>query len=551
MKIRALTVLFLAFAAHPLPAQNHGETVYQVPNGLIEGAAFKDLFLPQPLVGKLSSDLWGAPDVLPRDSANGIEDAQWSYWGGNVITGDDGREHMFVCRWLESAEKGHFEYHDSEVVHAVADDPNGPFVAQERIGMGHNPEVFRAKDGSWVLFVNEACYLADDLNGPWRKSQLAYDLRDTGTTRLVNHTFAPREDGSVLMISRQGHAWVSEDGLRTFRKLTTETIYPPVPGRFEDPVVWRDEVQYHLIVNDWFGRIAYYLRSPDGVHWTWDDGAAYDPGVITREDGTTEGWYKLERPKVRQDPYGRATHMYFAVIDWPKHQDLGNDRYSSKNVSVPLRQGRRMQILNGDQITSATPEITVKLLAEPGFAPGRDLDLTSLRFGATDVVNFGKGAEVVSSEPVGDDLHVTFAGAHGITAQNFAAKLLGQDREGGLQFGYARLPEYDFIRPLLFARPPRLARPHPDEVEVWSMIENFGQVSSAPTIVNLKLHRGDEIIAERNTIVNGVPAYQAIKLDAHLAIPSDTPAGATEVTITIDPTGLHPETLHLESIKLP
>ena len=54
-------------------------------------------------------------------------------------------------------------------------------------------------------------------------------------------------------------------------QLTDKRVYPDVEGRFEDPVVWRDELQYHLIVNDWLGRIAFYQRSKDGVHWvTWD-----------------------------------------------------------------------------------------------------------------------------------------------------------------------------------------------------------------------------------------------------------------------------------------
>jgi hypothetical protein len=32
-----------------------------------------------------------------------------------------------------------------------------------------------------------------------------------------------------------------------------------------------------MIVNDWLGRIAYYLRSKDGIHWVVDPGEAYTP----------------------------------------------------------------------------------------------------------------------------------------------------------------------------------------------------------------------------------------------------------------------------------
>ena len=53
---------------------------------LVEGARFIDRFLPMP-AGKLSSDVWGAKDVVPRYVDNGIEDDICSYWGGNILLG--------------------------------------------------------------------------------------------------------------------------------------------------------------------------------------------------------------------------------------------------------------------------------------------------------------------------------------------------------------------------------------------------------------------------------------------------------------------------------
>ncbi|GAB5561773.1 MAG: glycoside hydrolase family protein [Synoicihabitans sp.] len=541
MKVRYSVYWIGLFLASGLGAQNHGESAYRVPDGLVRGAAFKDLFLPQPLREPLRSNLWGTPEVLPRDAANGIEDAKWSYWGGNVIPGSDGREHLFVCRWLESSAKGHFEYHDSEVVHAVADDPLGPFVVQSVIGQGHNPEAYRTKDGTWALFVNEAVFLADRLEGPWRESRLGYEFRDTPNTRLVNHTFAPREDGSVLLISRQGQVWVSEDGLRPFHKLTTQHIYPPVDGKYEDPVVWRDEVQYHLIVNDWYGRIAYYLRSPDGVHWHWDDGAAYDPEVIRREDGTVEGWYKLERPKVRQDKFGRATHMYFAVIDYPKHDDLGNDSHSSKNVAVPVTIGRRLEILTPNVTAHPTGEIKVRVKAESSFSPHRDLDLASLRFGDTRTVNLGGGAEVTGAVLDGVDLILTFTGEHGLKPRNFAAKLIGADQHDALVFGYARIPEFPHVRPLLFGRPPRLMARGAEAVEISLPIDNFGQLASAPTLIDVELKIGDHYRKSHQAISPGVPAYLTKRLVTTFQVPPDDRKGPVSVSIVIDPHGPYPE----------
>ena len=68
------------------------------------------------------------------------------------------------------------------------------------------------------------------------------------------------------MVCRGGGIWTSDNGLSVWRQISDGSIYPKVEGRFEDPVLWRDSVQYNLIVNDWLGRIAYYLRSAGTDH---------------------------------------------------------------------------------------------------------------------------------------------------------------------------------------------------------------------------------------------------------------------------------------------
>ena len=78
---------------------------------------FIDYFLPTPIVGSLSTNEWGAPEILPRDAKNGLEDAslinlprdtnspadatakQWYYWDGQIIKAPDGKFHMFASRW--------------------------------------------------------------------------------------------------------------------------------------------------------------------------------------------------------------------------------------------------------------------------------------------------------------------------------------------------------------------------------------------------------------------------------------------------------------------
>lgn len=123
-----------------------------------------DRFLP--MKGNvLSSDTWGADCVLPRYVDNGIEDGIWSYWGGNIRKGEDGKYHLFACGWLECSPKGHMEWPNSYVFHTISDNLTGPFKPIRIIGKGHNPEIFRAKNGQYVVYVINGRYVSDDLNG--------------------------------------------------------------------------------------------------------------------------------------------------------------------------------------------------------------------------------------------------------------------------------------------------------------------------------------------------------------------------------------------------
>ena len=83
------------------------------------------------------------------------------------------------------------------------------------------------------------------------------------------------------MVSRGGEIWFSETGLPPYELVTSKRVYPPYEGNYEDPVVWRTNIQYHMIVNDWLGRIAYYLRSKDGIHWKLDAGEGETWKILT------------------------------------------------------------------------------------------------------------------------------------------------------------------------------------------------------------------------------------------------------------------------------
>lgn len=424
---------------------------------LVPGARFMDRFLPMP-DGVKGTHVWGTDSVQNRYVDNGIECSDMSFWGGNILQTSDGKYHLYVCGWPERSPKGHMFWSNSIVFHAVSDCLSGPYRIQNSIGKGHNPEAFRLADGRVVVYVIGGYYIAENENSPvWYYQQFSFDPRDRNIIEgLSNLTFARRPDGSYLMVCRGGGVWISRDGLSPYRQLTDKRVYPAVEGEFEDPVVWRDNLQYHLIVNDWLGRIAFYQRSKDGIHWVTEQGEAYVPGVSFHRDGEVEHWFKYERPKVFQDSLGRAIQMNFAVIDTIKWNDLPGDRHSSKNICIPLNKGLLLSVLNAEPITPSTKRIEVRIKAEPGFNPQTDVDVKSLRFGSFTEVNFGRGCKALKTRNEGDDLIVVFNGkGSGIIADEFAPKLIGRSTKGELLYGYARLPYVDYAPALLSARCPQ------------------------------------------------------------------------------------------------
>jgi hypothetical protein len=550
-----LSLLMTAGCAAVLAAtgdtsREHAPSAYKVPAGLVFGGAYIDRIQPMPVHRGLTTNVWGGDNVKPRDADNGLEDPQWSYWCMNVHRAADGREHMFAVRWPESSPKGHMAWPQSQIVHAVADLPTGPFVVQQEIGPGHNVQCYRAKDGTYLLYANKRAYTSKSLEGPWTNYPLQYDSRGAPAVKMSNQTFTQREDGSYLMMSREGQVWISEDGLQPYKQITIQSAYPPIEGRFEDPVVWRDEVQYNLIVNDWFGRTAFYLRSKDGVRWVWDPGLAYDVSVTRHPDGTRESWYKFERPNVRQDEFRRPTHIYFAVIDSPKNLDKPNDNHSSKIIALPLTVPRRLEILNSEPGTSTVRHLHVTIKAESGFDPLSEVVVSSLTFGAPSVVDFGKGCRAETTKESGRDLIVTFpASGHGFTADDFAGKLLGKTKRGELLFGYARLPGQTYIEPILRSRAPQMSRQAEGELELRVPVENFGQVASSAGWVEVGFTQGNSRTRLARANFPAIRPYG--RHDAVLTMPAQLRPGVYAAEVILHVPGRPAEVLPLSEVNVP
>lgn len=433
---------------------------------MVYGASFSDLILPMafPKDG-LRSDVWGAKNVLPRDPENGIESPDWSYWGGRPVKDKDGKFHMNVTRWPANATKGHWEWPNSTVAHVVSAEPTGPYrVVRETAydyerGYGHNPDVVLLNDGSYLFYslikFEPHLFHSASMSGPWEHlGVMNIDTVDCHEVSKLQYRFERNlsgvqlDDGRILFVTKAGAMMMSQgtNPLGPYKVLTSALIgNEAIPEKYrnsnyEDPVLWKDEVQYHMIINAFLDYRAIYLRSADGIHWKFNPGTAYTPNNTLYADGTQNHWHKLERPHVITDEFGRATHLSLAAIDVDKEFDLARDNHNSKNLILPLVVPKRLTLLNKSAITAETKAIQIVILSEPGFDAQKDINLMSLRFGSSDEVDYGRGCKAVKSKKQGKDLMVEFDGeGNGIKTDDFAGKLLGKTKDGKLIIGYSKL----------------------------------------------------------------------------------------------------------------
>ncbi|MBR0275746.1 MAG: glycoside hydrolase family protein [Prevotella sp.] len=504
------------------------------------GGQFMDLLLPMEGSVPATESDWGTTagentqyagtweGTLGRWKDNGIEDTERSYWGANIIKGSDGKYHMYVAGW-PSATCGHMQWSSKSMVyHVTSDNVWGPYTYVSTLGTGHNPEIYKTGD-TYVIYRIEPLgyYKSTTLGDTWETGEYVFDLRDRALiagenreTSLSNCSFAKREDGSFVMIDRGGGIWVSRDGLTDpWHQISTSSVYLNSTvtnrGTLEDPVIWRDHLQYHMIVNDWKARYAYYYRSKDGLHWVMETGKAYtgqDP-FAKHTDGIVEAWHKYERPRIYQDELGRAIRMNFAVIDCVKQSDVAGDTHSSKNINMPITRQLQLEVLGNTPITSSTTSIRVLVKAEDGFNPRTDLNLTSLKFGAHNKVNFGNGFTYSSSENSGSsDLIITFtgvAGQSGIDAAEWAPKMLGKMTDGSIAFGYAKMPGIDYKAAMLSAVTPAISA---DGTVQSVSVTNYGEQAATATTVRIYAPNGTTLLAHGTTLALAAYSSETVNL---------------------------------------
>ena len=310
----------------------------------------------------VSSAIASAPDLkielakVSRESVF-VSDSH-SIWGGSVAKGADGKYHMLYSRWPKDL--GWAWVTDSEIAHAVADLPMGPYrhqdIALARRGKEywdgwctHNPTVHKFGGKYYLYYMGNTgdgkvvgtpgkhklnwrhrnnqrigVAVAEDPSGPWTRMDnpvLDISANDSAADALMtsNPSVCQRPDGKILMVYKAvGKKFALPSGgpvvhlvaiadrpTGPFKKMPNP-VFTFQGERFpaEDPYIWFQNGKYRAIVK----RIKHVKKkrrfslvqydSIDGIAWHPSKHHEISDPTVTWEDGTLEKLDHLERPQV-------------------------------------------------------------------------------------------------------------------------------------------------------------------------------------------------------------------------------------------------------------
>jgi len=329
------------------------------------------------------------PMIQPVPVSAKFSDPEFNIWCGTMVRDDAGKCHLFYSRW--PSKLGHLAWvTHSEVAHAVADHPLGPYHHVDVVlpprgkefwdGLcTHNPTVVRfgkkyylyymgnTGDGQAMKSLNWShrnnqrigVAVADSPAGPWVRSDKP--LIDTtpgfhDAQCLANPSVVERPEGGYLMVYKavadKGkqpfggpvvHVVATSDSPTGPFKKHPDAVFTSPGSSFaaEDPFIWRGEDRYWAIVKDFSGNFTKagtslaLFESRDGVDWKLSKHPLVSKLGIRWEGKEWQALEKLERPQLWLDK-GKPAVLFCAGAD---RKDLNH----SFNVAIPLRDSESLK----------------------------------------------------------------------------------------------------------------------------------------------------------------------------------------------------------------
>lgn len=292
-----------------------------------------------------------------------LETEGYYVWGISPVYGADGKVHVFYSRWPEKYGMGGW-IHQSEIAHAVADRPEGPYryvetVLAPRPGYWdattcHNPHI-QYLEGKYYLFYmgnsdgktrtkRIGVATATALEGPWtRCDRPILEAGEEGAWDdhcTTNPAFLRHPNGQCWLYYK---SWNNEEyeeavrGIRGNRKYGLamadhpEGPYTRYSGnplvdfsvygnnrQVEDAFVWYQDQKFHLIMRDmgFFNHeVGLYFESEDGLHWEAPQIGWYEAAHYIQEPPAPSHlrrYGRFERPQLLMKN-GKPAYMFNAM----------------------------------------------------------------------------------------------------------------------------------------------------------------------------------------------------------------------------------------------
>jgi predicted GH43/DUF377 family glycosyl hydrolase len=332
----------------------------------------------------VSADLDFARMIQPVPARAILKDSTYFTWCGTMVADKKGKYHLFYSRFKRELGFSSWVTH-SEVAHAVADDPLGPYTFKDVTlpprgreywdGLcTHNPTVHEF-DGKYYLyymgntgdgkvtpkglnFVHRnnqriGVAVADSPDGPWKRFDtplIDVSPDSTADDALVvnNPSITRKPDGGYLMVYKAvgkkkpapfggpvvHKVAMADSPLGPFRK-QPGTVFEAKGSDFpaEDPFIWYQSGRYWAIVKDMHGAFTKagqslaLFQSSDGLDWQLAKHPLVSKLEIKWEDGRVEKVAHLERPQLWLKD-GKPQVLFLAA-------DF--DPTQSFNVHIPLK----------------------------------------------------------------------------------------------------------------------------------------------------------------------------------------------------------------------
>ena len=314
-----------------------------------------------------------------------------SIWGGSITKGNDGLYHMFYSRWEKNL--GWAWVTHSEIAHAVAESPFGPFkfkdvaleIRDKNLWDGlctHNPTIHKFGNKYYLYYMGNTgdgkiygvpgkidlnpihrnnqrigVAIADSPNGPWKRFDkpiidVSEDPNAIDALLTSNPSVTKRPDGGYLLVykavgkKRKGiwggpvvHCVATSDSPTGPFVKHDKPIFLAEGHDFpaEDPFIWYEDGKYRAIVKDMHGaftdagRALVLFDSEDGFDWKLAKNPLVSKLEIKWEDGTLQKVAHLERPQVYLE-----NNKPIALVCASDIKD-DNGVLHSFNVQIPIK----------------------------------------------------------------------------------------------------------------------------------------------------------------------------------------------------------------------